>query len=460
MDKMSKNYFRVLQISTGLGILSLLGCATDLSPVKFSQSANPANEIKIQRSLMTQAQEFQVDVLAASPYKKANDYLIDAQNLESKGTSSEKIFESLGYSKAYLSKAIDNSALTRPNLESITDARLAAIQAGARSMPKELNAIDKNLVSMTAHPEKSSLISPQDKTNLQTQYQGLELLSIKESNLGETKKILEVASKKGAQKITPVAYKDALEKLNAAEKIIETDRHSRNQIAPAVDLAKVSAMRVFNLLASEKNSRNQTPEQRAMTLEARDQAVSDANAITSEVEAESSLKDEKIADQSKNLANTKVANQILLNKEYDEKVVNTAAAQFTKNEADVYRQDGNLVIRLKSMNFASNRSDLPASSLAILNKVKNVMKNLSPENVMIEGHTDAVGDADKNQKLSEMRALSVKKYFETESYLQGNILDSSGFGYSKPLASNKNKEGRAQNRRVDIIIKTIQPKTL
>lgn len=467
MDKTFTNYFRVLQITASLGFLTMVGCASSVSPVKFSPMANPAAEIKNQKTLMGQAQEVQVDVLAETPYKKANEYLMDAQKLEAKGTSSEKIFESLGYSKAYLNKALENSAVVRPSVEDVALARIAAIKAGARLFPKQLNNIDDELSDMTSSPEQSSKIASQDKLDLQNQYQNLELMAIKQANLGEAKNIISVVQKKGAEKITPVAYKEAVENINAAEKIIETDRHSMAKIAPASEVARASALRVFNLLASEKNSRNQTPEQRAMTLEARDQAVVKANALTSEVVEESSMKDkelakqdERIADQQESITSTEEANKLLLDKEYDEKVVNTAAAQFNKNEADVYRQDGNLVIRLKSMNFASNRSDLPAASFSVLNKVKNVMRNLAPDQVMIEGHTDAIGDASKNQKLSELRAQSVKKYFETESYLKGDVLEASGFGYSKPLATNKTKEGRAQNRRVDIVIKTTQPKNL
>lgn len=474
MDKTFTNYFRVLQITASIGILTMVGCAHSLAPVKYESTASPTTEIQILRLQMNQARESQVDVLAASSYNKADEFLSDAKKYNDKGASTEKVFETIGYSKAYLNKAEVDSQMVRLNIAGVTEARVAAIKAGARSFPEELNNIDKELKSLTAKPEKSDKISSSDKSEIQTQYQNLELVAIKQANLGEAKNILNVAKKKGAEKITPMAYKQAVEKMNIAEKVIETDRHSISKIEPAVTEAKVSSMRVFTLLASEKNSRNQTPEQRAMTLEARDQAVTNANLITSEVVAESSIKDEKlalkdvklaikdeeIADQNANLAYAEGANNELLRREYDEKVVNNAAAQFDKSEADVYRQDGNLVIRLKKMNFASNRSDLPSDSIAVLNKVKFVMKDLAPESVMVEGHTDAIGDSIKNQKLSELRAQSVMKFFASEKYLEGNILDSTGFGYSKPLATNKTKEGRAQNRRVDIVIKTGPSKTL
>ena len=143
-------------------------------------------------------------------------------------------------------------------------------------------------------------------------------------------------------------------------------------------------------------------------------------------------------------------------KESDEKMVSDAAAKFTPTEAEVYRQNDILIIRLKSMNFASGRSDLPSDSMNVLAKVKEIIVDLGSKDIMVEGHTDSIGQAKINQVLSEKRAESVMKYFASGKEMENNKLASAGFGYSKPLASNKTKEGRAQNRRVDVLIKTNQ----
>ena len=450
------NYLRVLKISSGIGMVALAGCAHELRPVVISATSSPTTEIANQRRFINFAYDTQTDVLAAKDFKKAESYLTDAQSEIKTGATPEKILEAVGYSQAYLNKANDEAILVKTNISEISDARIAALNAGARDFPKELNAIDNNLKKLISDPLQSSSIKAEDKKKLQSQYLNLELLAIKSTNLFETKSILNLAKKKGAEKLIPVAYKEAVGKINIAEKIIEIDRHNSDKIGIAVKEATDSSHRVFSLLESEENSKNQTAEQRAMALEASDIALKQANIVKGEAEAESTIKDEQLSVQGENLLASEIANKELKKNELADKMVEDAAAQFDKSEALVYRQDGNLVIRLKTINFATNRSDLPAASLVVLNKVKEVMKELGTKEVTVEGHTDAVGDAVRNQKLSEKRAESVVAFFIADKFFAGDKIASVGYGYSKPLSLNKTKEGRAQNRRVDIIIKTNQ----
>ena len=69
----------------------------------------------------------------------------------------------------------------------------------------------------------------------------------------------------------------------------------------------------------------------------------------------------------------------------------------------------------------------------------------------MEGHTDSRGSDDANQKLSESRALAVAEYLKANMGA-GFPIVSQGFGESKPVASNDTEDGRAKNRRIDIII--------
>jgi OOP family OmpA-OmpF porin len=186
-----------------------------------------------------------------------------------------------------------------------------------------------------------------------------------------------------------------------------------------------------------------------------------ANAQTSQVESDSVEKDEAMAKQSKVIlaqqisqAATENENTALKRNESDEKMVIDAAAQFTKDEAEVYRQDGVLIIRLKSMSFASGRSDLPSDSMKVLSKVKGIILQLGSEAIVVQGHTDSQGQAKRNQVLSEKRAESVMKYFASGEEMESKKLSSTGFGFSKPLATNKTQAGRSENRRVDVLITT------
>jgi len=82
----------------------------------------------------------------------------------------------------------------------------------------------------------------------------------------------------------------------------------------------------------------------------------------------------------------------------------------------------------------------------------DVMKKYEDLNITIEGHTDNIGTAAYNKKLSQKRADSVKKYLIEKSGIAAKRLTAKGFGLEKPIASNKTKEGRQKNRRVEAAV--------
>lgn len=458
-----------IKSTAALGILGIMvGCAHQVKPFPISSSANPTEEINSQHAMMTEAYRTQTDVLAAKNFEEAKEYFNKAKEENKDGKEPKEVLKNLGYSQAYLQLANQEAASSYPRVEEITKSREQSLNAGARNFPDRLDELDKDLKVMAlAAPGKYSL---DEKAKLQGKYLALELVAIKHNKLGKVQKTLSNAKDHKAEKIVPTAYSQAVQKYTIAEKLIETDRHNDISIQTAVVEATTAADRVTNLMASEKTSRSQTPEQRAVTLENRDKAVNTANSNTFAAKVDTFQKDQELkateqvladqsavlAEQSAVLAISEDENAEHKIKEYDDKVVANAAAQFNKSEADVYRQDGILIIRLKSMNFAPGRSDLPSDSMAILSKVKTILKDINAGDVMVEGHTDGTGAAKINQQLSEKRAQSVVKFFSTDSTFKNNKMESTGYGYSKPLATNKTSAGRAQNRRVDILVKTNQ----
>jgi OOP family OmpA-OmpF porin len=182
-----------------------------------------------------------------------------------------------------------------------------------------------------------------------------------------------------------------------------------------------------------------------------DTTVTDEQAQKSALEAQKSAlattlssktADLNTANMDLNAASKKVAMQ---------KAIQSAQDQFTSQEAEVYQQDNKLLIRLKSIGFASGSAKIPANSEALLDKVQAIVQGLKPEAVVVEGNTDSVGGKAINAKLSEKRADEVASYFEKNG-LDSNRVKTVGYGDTKPLASNKTSEGRAQNRRIDIVV--------
>ena len=103
----------------------------------------------------------------------------------------------------------------------------------------------------------------------------------------------------------------------------------------------------------------------------------------------------------------------------------------------------------KTILFDTGKATIKFQSAEVLNQILNVLKKYPNSRFRIEGHTDSTGKKAKNMILSQNRADAVKVYL-----IQGGIdasrLESQGFGPEKPIASNKNKKGRALNRRVEI----------
>ncbi|MBC8184433.1 OmpA family protein [candidate division KSB1 bacterium] len=105
---------------------------------------------------------------------------------------------------------------------------------------------------------------------------------------------------------------------------------------------------------------------------------------------------------------------------------------------------------LKGINFASGSATLTEDSYETLDKVAAGLRDNIEVAIEIRGYTDSYGSAKANQKLSQRRAQSVMQYLINAGIDQSR-LKAVGYGEKDPIATNKTKEGRAQNRRIEFI---------
>ncbi|MFW6134690.1 MAG: PorV/PorQ family protein [Elusimicrobiota bacterium] len=118
----------------------------------------------------------------------------------------------------------------------------------------------------------------------------------------------------------------------------------------------------------------------------------------------------------------------------------------------VTQEERGLKINLTSkVLFDSGKSSLKSASHDSLNEVVRVLKAYPDNMVSIEGHTDSVGSAQYNEKLSLQRAKAVRNYLVSTG-IDSDRIKTVGWGEEKPVATNKTREGRAANRRVEIIV--------
>ena len=105
----------------------------------------------------------------------------------------------------------------------------------------------------------------------------------------------------------------------------------------------------------------------------------------------------------------------------------------------------------KLIYFNSDMYSLNYESILVLNEIAKVLLENPSFKIEINGHTDSTYKETYNQRLSEQRALTAKKYLIVKD-IDPNRIKTAGFGEREPVRSNDTKEGRALNRRTEIII--------
>ena len=108
-------------------------------------------------------------------------------------------------------------------------------------------------------------------------------------------------------------------------------------------------------------------------------------------------------------------------------------------------------ISLEGVNFRTGSAQLLATSLPILDEAARKLNRFPSLKVEVSGHTDSDGKASSNQRLSQRRADSVRRYLVSKGVSSPN-LTSKGYGEVSPVASNNTAAGKAQNRRVELKI--------
>jgi outer membrane protein OmpA-like peptidoglycan-associated protein len=127
-------------------------------------------------------------------------------------------------------------------------------------------------------------------------------------------------------------------------------------------------------------------------------------------------------------------------------------AQLQGTGVSVTRSGNNIILNMPgNITFATGSSNINANFYEILNSVALVVNEFEQTYIDITGHTDNVGAADYNMQLSIDRANSVSRYLQSQKVIPERII-TRGMGLEAPIAPNDTPEGRAQNRRVELML--------
>jgi outer membrane protein OmpA-like peptidoglycan-associated protein len=119
--------------------------------------------------------------------------------------------------------------------------------------------------------------------------------------------------------------------------------------------------------------------------------------------------------------------------------------------ADTKESARGMIVSLPDILFDTNEATLKNEARVVIAKLAGILLILPELNLRVEGHTDSTGSAEYNQGLSERRAASVRDFLAQQG-IDGQRMVAVGYGLTRPVADNQTREGRAKNRRVEIVI--------
>jgi outer membrane protein OmpA-like peptidoglycan-associated protein len=235
-----------------------------------------------------------------------------------------------------------------------------------------------------------------------------------------------------ARELSPASLHTAKQALDSAEKRFEDDGAS-----DAVRDEAYIALRKAQLAESDGSTAH-LQRQLAATKERAHEAESRAAQKT---QAELAQTREQLAkEQSAREAAEKRAQDLTQRLQ----AASAAAAVKQETRGTVITLPGNVL-------FASGKSMLLPGAQSALNQVADALKDQSDTKILVEGHTDSTGSQQTNTELSKARAEAVASYLTSRGVPKEQVT-SEGYGPSRPVADNSTPEGRANNRRVEIVV--------
>ena len=453
----------------------LSGCATSgLKIEPISTSENPMAHINRLDNDIGNARKNQVNVLAPTWFAKAETSLNDAKKVLNRGGELSEILEEIASGRAQLQNAEEMAQLARTTLPNAIKARDLARSAGATNFEEDYARVEEQFLKLTKAIENNNLkYAQRNRAEVTDEFEQIELRAIKEQTIGVARELIDQAEKKKAQKIAPKSFAVAQERLKEADAFISAHRYEKAKIQQKASEALFQARRLHQVIRQSEQIRTMQPEEITLkeeetlhkitdTLSAsdmRDQPyeiqVNNILASIIAVQTDRQFMSDKIKSlqseiESKNLQITD-KEQLAAEKRFNQLFIEVQNI-FSTDEAEVYKQGNRLIIRLRAIQFPVGQAIIMPDNYALLSKVQRSIRTFGEPDVVIEGHTDSTGSDDVNENLSQQRAESVRQYLIANKTLSYDKIVAVGYGSKRPLVSNSTPEGRAVNRRIDVII--------
>ena len=317
---------------------------------------------------------------------------------------------------------------------------------------KEMMAKDQMERARKTYAEAKANPNVESYAPLQLQDAGMALQAAEQAK--ETDDILQLgylAEKKTQFAVTiadgKVAERD-IDKLNvenaemiAKKRTLEAER-ARREMGKARDEAEIARMKAGKAMSEAEQARM------AAAADAEKAAIAKREAeqarMAAAADAEKAAIAKRQAEQAKSVAEEEAAKAARAKAEAD-------VLMRELSELKAQQTERGIVLTIGDVLFATGKADLSSDANRSVATLAEFLKKYPKRDVLIEGHTDSVGKDDYNMVLSRKRADSVK-YKLMEDGIEAGRIATVGYGKKFPLASNDTKAGKAQNRRVEVII--------
>lgn len=432
--------------------------------------------------VLKQANETRANFLAPQTYAKAAEYYRSADDKLKDGKSIDSIRKDIEKAQKALSQANQAAILANTVFASVLEAREDAQAANAPDFASEQWAgAEEQFIQAAMRLEDGSEKSATSRgADAELLYRDAELSAIKANYLDETRRLIAQAKDEKVKKYAPETLKNAQALLSQAEKALSENRYDTDEPRSLAREAKDEALHALYLAKILKPVRDKDMSLEQFALNAEKPLTRIASSVDDVARFDQGygpVADKiitRIGDlQSMANENTDRGYQIIdlkeeiatlegeLGKQSDRLLAQEEQRQrfkqldriFTADDAEIFTQGQSVLVRLVGLNFAQGSSQVESEYFGVLKKVQDAIQLFPEMSIAIEGHTDSFGSDDLNLKLSEDRAKSVRAYLLANmTDLSESVVAAIGYGESRPVANNETQEGRARNRRIDVVL--------
>lgn len=446
---------------------------------------------------MLMAKDAQADVLSPRTFGDAMDEYNDAKKEYNTDGDLSDIREKIAKANAKFHEATENTKVSAVMFSSALSARIDAQSAEADKFVKEMWAsAEEEMKEAAGKLEKGDADKAEEKALEATKlYRKAELESIKANYVRNAKNLLQKADDDKVYKEAPKTIAEAKTLVLRAEKELLENRYDTDGARQLAKEAEYKALLAINIAKEEKILDDQDFETEDYLLMSYDPLTRIGESLNMKVKFDKGVEIpvseiiNRIADDNMLMTNleSSLVSQRLTNENLEallgeqqkiiDKMKGTLTAEalkaknridrledinakfekvqqiFAKEEAQVFRQKDDVIIRMIGVNFDVGKAQIKQEDYTLLTKLQEAMKLFNDASIVIEGHTDSQGGDDLNLTLSQERADAVLSYLNANTSVNRDRFSTMGFGESRPVANNETIAGRKLNRRIDIVIK-------